>query len=248
MPWSAPAKLTSTASDRIPVAASTPDRGVPLHSAVPTASFSQPWLNEAVGTAEWSGTPLSGVLAATGIRSDAVDVSFAGADHGIERGVEQDYARGLPLAEAMAPDVLLVDEMNGAPLPPQHGAPLRLVVPGWYGMAQVKWLTRITVLDRPFDGFQNAVAYRLKQGDEGGDPVTRIQPRALMVPPGFPDFMSRVRIVDAGPHRLAGRAWSGVAPGARGEVGTDEPVDQPWNRQGMANNMAQRVPVFVRER
>jgi len=255
---------------------------------------SQPWLNEAVGTAEWTGTPLSGVLAAAGIRPGAVDVSFAGADHGIERGVEQDYARGLPLADAMAPDVLLVDEMNGAPLPPQHGAPLRLVVPGWYGMAQVKWLTRITVLDRPFDGFQNAVAYRLKQGDEGGDPVTRIQPRALMVPPGFPDFMSRVRIVDAGPHRLAGRAWSGVAPVARVEVSTDgggtwqdaglgpaggpwawrswtfdwtaepgstelccratdrlgtaQPVDQPWNRQGMANNMAQRVPVFVRER
>ena len=66
----------------------------------------------------------------------------------MERGVEQDYARGLPLAEALRPETLLVWAMNGAPLPPQHGAPLRLVVPGWYGMAQVKWLTRIDVLDR----------------------------------------------------------------------------------------------------
>src|SRR3712207_9087887 len=71
----------------------------------------------------------------------------------------------ISLAEALRPDVLLVWAMNGAPLPPQHGAPLRLLVPGWYGMAHVKWLTRVEVLDRPFHGFQNAVAYRLKVED-----------------------------------------------------------------------------------
>ena len=161
---------------------------------------SQPWLTEAVGTADWTGVPLAAVLREAGVLPGAVDVAFTGADHGIERGVEQDYARGLRLADAMDGDVLLADEMNGAPLPPQHGAPVRLVAPGWYGMAQVKWLQRVTVLDRPFDGFQNATAYRLKQGDEAGEPVTRILPRALMVPPGFPDFMSRVRIVDTGRH------------------------------------------------
>ena len=254
---------------------------------------SQPWLSEAVGTAEWTGTPLAGVLAQAGIAPGAVDVSFSGADHGIERGVEQDYTRGLQLADALAPDVLLVDEMNGAPLPPQHGAPLRLIIPGWYGMAHVKWLQQISVLDREFEGFQNATAYRLKQGDESGDPVTRIRPRALLLPPGFPDFMSRVRIVDAGPVVLHGRAWSGTAPISRVEVSTDggdtwrdatlgpsggpwawrpwtfdwdatsagptelccratdelgqaQPVEQPWNRQGMANNMIHRVPVVVR--
>ena len=73
---------------------------------------------------------------------------FTGADHGVERGVEQDYQRALPIADALDPDVLVVHAMNGAPLPPQHGAPVRLVVPGWYGMAHVKWLVRITVLDR----------------------------------------------------------------------------------------------------
>ena len=257
---------------------------------------SQPWLTEAVGTAEWTGVPLAAVLREAGVLPGAVDVAFTGADHGIERGVEQDYTRGLRLADAMDGEVLLADEMNGAPLPPQHGAPVRLVAPGWYGMAQVKWLQRVTVLDRPFDGFQNATAYRLRQGDEAGEPVTRILPRALMVPPGFPDFMSRIRIVDRGARTLRGRAWSGWAPITRVEVSTNggeswgdaslnpadpgvgrwawrqwsfewdaltegatellcratdelgqvQPVDQPWNRQGMANNMVQRIPVLVR--
>ena len=122
---------------------------------------SQPWLTEAVGTARWSGTPLSSLLEEAGIAEEAVDVVFTGADHGIERGFEQDYQRALPVAEAMRGDVLLAYEMNGAPLPPQHGAPLRLVVPGWYGMAHVKWLRRITVVAEPFEGFQMR-AYRLR--------------------------------------------------------------------------------------
>src|SRR5207248_6734229 len=110
---------------------------------------------------------------------------------------------------------LLAYEMNGQPLPPQHGAPVRLVAPGWYGMAHVKWLLRIEAVQAPVEGFQNATAYRLKQSDEQGDPVTRIRPRALVAPPGFPDFMTRERVVEAGPHVLRGRAWSGGAPVVR---------------------------------
>jgi sulfane dehydrogenase subunit SoxC len=183
---------------------------------------SQPWLVEAVGTAEWTGTPLAPLLRDAGVAEDAVDVVFTGADHGIERGVEQDYQRALPVAEALREDVLLAYEMNGASLLPQHGAPLRLVVPGWYGMAHVKWLRGITVLDREFDGFQNAVAYRLRQDTEDpGVPVTRIEPRALVRPPGFPDFMSRTRVVRPGPCRLDGRAWSGHAPVVRVEATVD---------------------------
>src|SRR5215213_3244820 len=183
---------------------------------------SQPWLLEAVGTAEWTGTPLAPLLEEAGISPDAVDVVFTGADHGVERGVEQDYARGLPLAEAMRPEVLLVWAMNGVPLPPQHGAPLRLLVPGWYGMAHVKWLTRVEVLDRPFAGFQNATAYRLKvDAGDVGEPVTRIAPRALLSPPGWPDFMTRERFLRPGPVTLTGRAWSGRAPVSRVEVSTD---------------------------
>ncbi|MFF4056397.1 sulfite oxidase [Streptomyces sp. NPDC001668] len=254
---------------------------------------SQPWLVEAVGTAEWTGVPLRLLLAEAGVEADAVDVVCTGADHGVERGVEQDYQRALPLAVANGtePEVLVAHRMNGAPLPPQHGRPLRLVVPGWYGMAHVKWLREITVTDTPFTGFQQAVAYRIRRhpGDEGA-PVTRIAPRALLVPPGFPDFMSRTRVVRPGTVTLEGRAWSGRAPVTRTEVSTDgghswqeaelepdaghpwawrrwrfdwraepgqfvlsaratdaeghtQPLEQPWNRGGFANNLVQRVEV-----
>jgi sulfane dehydrogenase subunit SoxC len=172
---------------------------------------SQPWLSEAVGTARWTGTPLASLLREAGIDDGAVDVVFTGADHGIERGLEQDYQRALPISEAMSENVMLAYEMNGAPLPPQHGAPLRLIVPGWYGMAHVKWLRRITVVPDPFDGFQMR-AYRLRDApDESGIPLTRIEPRALLVPPGFPDFMSRRRVLRSGTVTIEGRAWSGWA-------------------------------------
>jgi sulfite dehydrogenase (cytochrome) subunit A len=183
---------------------------------------SQPWLVEAVGTADWTGVPLASLLDRAGVRDGAHSVVFTGADHGVERGVEQDYQRGLTMAEVRETQALVAFAMNGAPLPPQHGFPLRLVVPGWYGMTQVKWLRRITVIDRPFEGFQNAVAYRLKQDmDETGTPVTRMEPRALLVPPGFPDFMTRSRVVRAGRVGLTGRAWSGWGPVERVEVSTD---------------------------
>ncbi|MPZ96560.1 MAG: molybdopterin-dependent oxidoreductase [Propionibacteriales bacterium] len=183
---------------------------------------SQPWLVEAVGTADWTGVPLRYILDQAVLTDDAHSVVFTGADHGVERGVEQDYQRGLTLADALDPDVLVVHSMNGQPLPPQHGFPLRLIVPGWYGMAQVKWLRAITVIDHEFDGYQNAVAYRLKQQpDDAGTPITRIEPRALLVPPGYPDFMSRHRFLHPGPVTLHGRAWSGWAPVDRVEVTTD---------------------------
>jgi len=183
---------------------------------------SQPWLVEAVGTADWTGVPLRDVVAAAGLAPEAVELVFTGADHGVERGVEQDYQRSLTVADADDPDVLLAYAMNGAPLPPQHGFPVRLVVPGWYGMASVKWLTRVEAVDRPFTGFQQAVAYRFRQdpGDPG-EPVARIAPRALVIPPGFPDFMSRARVVRPGPVTLEGRAWSGRAPLAAVEVSVD---------------------------
>ncbi len=183
---------------------------------------SQPWLTEAVGTARWSGTSLSSLLREAGVADGAVDVVFTAADHGIERGSEQDYQRALPLAEAMRDEVMLAYEMNGAPLPPQHGAPLRLIVPGWYGMAHVKWLRRITVVREKFDGFQMR-AYRLRDtSDEPGIPLTRIEPRALLMPPGFPDFMSRRRVVRSGAVRIEGRAWSGWAPVSVVEVSIDD--------------------------
>ncbi|MDX6660159.1 MAG: hypothetical protein QOJ55_981 [Solirubrobacteraceae bacterium] len=183
---------------------------------------SQPWLLEAVGTAEWTGIPLLGLLEEAGVGEDAVDVLFGALDRGVEGGEEQQFARSLPLAEALREEVLLAYAMNDGPLPPQHGFPLRLVVPGWYGMTSVKWVERITVLDQPFEGYQQARGYRLRQTpEEAGEPVSRMLPRSLMVPPGIPDFATRERTLEAGPHKVTGRAWSGFGPVERVEVSAD---------------------------
>jgi DMSO/TMAO reductase YedYZ molybdopterin-dependent catalytic subunit len=256
--------------------------------------ISQPWLTEAIGTAEWTGTPLAPILDEVGIDAKASELVFTGADRGIQGEIEQDYQRSLTIADAMRDEVLLAYEMNGAPLPPQHGFPLRLVVPGWYGMTSVKWLTGITAVSEPFEGFQQ-LAYRFRQQpDDEGEPVTRMRPRSLMIPPGIPDFMTRRRFVDAGTVELGGRAWSGLGRIERVEVSTDagaswtdadlgepaspyawtpwsytwdpepgeyelspratdaegntQPLEQPWNLHGFANNSVQRVPVEVRAR
>jgi DMSO/TMAO reductase YedYZ molybdopterin-dependent catalytic subunit len=253
--------------------------------------LSNPWLLEAIGTAEWTGTPLGPLLDEAGVRQDAAELVFTGADRGFQGGVEQNYQRSLRLADARRPEVLLVDEMNGAPLQPQHGFPLRLVVPGWYGMASVKWLHRIEAVADPFDGYQQGTSYHFKaNADDPGVPVSRIRVRALMTPPGIPDFFTRRRLVDAGRVTLAGRAWGGSAPLRRVEVGIDgdwreaalgpdlgefawrawtfdwgaepgehriacratdadgetQPLEPPWNYQGMGNNGIQSIVVTVR--
>jgi DMSO/TMAO reductase YedYZ molybdopterin-dependent catalytic subunit len=252
---------------------------------------SQPWLNEAIGTAEWTGTSLADLLAEAKPRADAIEAVFTGADHGIEKGNEHDYARSLGLADATRPEVMLAWAMNGRPLEPQHGFPLRLLVPGWYGMTSVKWLRRITLVTKHFDGYQQDVAYWFKQSaSERGEPVQRIRPRALMIPPGFPDFLTRRRTLERGKVTLAGRAWSGggaitrvavaidrvwrdavvgasvgphawtkwtyewdATPGehslscrATDASGAVQPLDPPWNVQGMGNNHVQSIEVTVR--
>src|SRR5438105_4834673 len=132
---------------------------------------SQPWLQEAVGTGRWRGTPLAPLLAEAGPREGAVDVVLAGLDRGEEGGHEQRYERALPLDEVLGGDALLAWELNGGPLPPQHGFPLRLVVPGWYGMTNVKWLAEIRVATEPFEGYQQDHSYRLRQAEEDeGEP------------------------------------------------------------------------------
>src|SRR5207253_10993097 len=93
---------------------------------------SQPWLLEAVGTGEWTGAPLVPLLDEAGLLEEAVEIVFEGLDFGVESGEEQTYARSLTIEQVREADPLLAYELNGAPLPPQHGFPVRLVVPGWY--------------------------------------------------------------------------------------------------------------------
>jgi DMSO/TMAO reductase YedYZ molybdopterin-dependent catalytic subunit len=184
--------------------------------------ISAPWHEEAVGCAEWTGTPLGPILEEAGVLDGVVEVLFSGHDRGIDGGVEHDYERSLPVEEALREEVLLAYAMNGHPLPPQHGFPLRLVVPDWYGMASVKWLRSVTAVREPFEGVQQAVKYRYKRSEyDPGTPVTRKNPRALMVPPGIPDFLSRVRHVRVGETLVEGRAWSGFGPVERVEFSSD---------------------------
>lgn len=184
--------------------------------------MSQPWLLEGVGTAHWTGVPLAYLLGKAGVLPHAVEVVFTGADEGVQGGVPHHYARSLPIREALRPDVVLAYKMNGSELPPQHGYPLRLVVPGWYGMASVKWLKSIEVVTTPFKGFQQEVAYRYQESaDDAGAPVSRIRVRSLMVPPGIPDFFTRTRFLKPGPVLLQGRAWSGGGAVTGVEVGVD---------------------------
>jgi len=252
----------------------------------------QPWLLEAVGTADWTGTPLRGVLQEASLNERAVELLFTGLDRGVQGDEVQYYQRSLAVDEATRDEVLLAYEMNGRPLEPQHGFPLRLLVPGWYGMASVKWLHRVEAVAEPFQGYQMVGSYRYSQTkDDPGEPVTTIRVRSLMVPPGIPDFATRGRLVQAGSVALTGRAWAGRLAVSRVEVSVDggetwsearlgepvspfawrawsykwqakpgrhtlcvrardsegnvQPTSQPWNYQGMGNNMAQRVDVVV---
>jgi DMSO/TMAO reductase YedYZ molybdopterin-dependent catalytic subunit len=201
---------------------------------------SQPWLQEAIGTGRWRGARLRDVIERARPAARALETVFTGLDRGVEGGEEQAYQRSLPLAAALDADVLLAYELNGSPLPPQHGHPLRLLVPGWYGMTNVKWLERITLVAEPFTGYQQSRGYRLRASDdEEGTPVERILPRALMVPPGIPEFMSRDRNLPAGAVMLEGRAWSGRAEIERVEVSTGA---RPGLRHGSSRRSSAAGP------
>ena len=183
---------------------------------------SAPWHDEAVGCAEWTGTLLRPILEEAGLMDDASEILFSGYDRGLDHGVEHAYERSLTVEDALREEVLLAYEMNGLPLPPQHGSPLRLVVPDWYGMASVKWLKEIRAIEKPFEGVQQVLAYNYQDSEEDpGTPVTRMHPHALMIPPGIPDFLSRKRHVEAGRKTIEGRAWSGFGPVERVEFSAD---------------------------
>jgi DMSO/TMAO reductase YedYZ molybdopterin-dependent catalytic subunit len=168
-----------------------------------------PWRNDAVGNAVWTGAALADVLAVAGIGPNTVDVVCQGADF-------PEMRRGLPLAIARSPDVLVVWEMNGEPLPIAHGGPARLLVPGWAGIASTKWLVGLEAIDRPFDGFWNTDNYVF--WDERGFPL---RPIAEMPPKSVIATPEDRAILPAGGRAIAGWAWSGYGSIARVEVSAD---------------------------
>ena len=152
----------------------------------------QPWGLEAVGTAEWTGVPLRDVIGPAGVSSPMRSRSCSRARTRAPRTACGTTSRGASaIADARRPEVLLAYAMNGRALEPQHGAPVRLIVPGWYGMASVKWLTAIEAVDEAFQGYQQVRSYNIRQvADDPGERVTRIAVRALDDPartPGLPD-------------------------------------------------------------
>ena len=253
-----------------------------------------PWFSEAVGCYEFTGTPLRGILEEAGLLDDASEIVFSGWDEGFDLGTQHFFERALPVDEAMKPEVLLAWEANGQPLLPAHGFPLRLIVPTWYGMASVKWLRAITVIDHTFQGVEQKQVYRLQSSSsDGGRPLRNKAVRSALKGPGVPDAISRMRFVSRGRHVLNGMAWSGRGPITKVEVSTDDrrtwrpaslapqvgpfawtpfsfawdvqrrgeyivssratdakgneqPLEAPWNLQGMAINHVERIPVRVR--
>ena len=170
-----------------------------------TATGSQ-WGTGAVGCAEWSGPRLADVLALAGVRADAVDVNVIGLD-------EAGWARPMPLAKARDPDTILALTMNGAPLPPDHGFPVRVVVPGWVGSSSVKWVGRIEVAMEKVWVRANTTSYVLvgdpwpagRYGPADGAPITTGRVKSALALPRPARFA-------AGPQRLRGFAWSPRGP------------------------------------
>lgn len=201
-----------------------------------------PWKDESIGCYEWTGTPLRGILEEAGLKDDALEILFTGHDRGFDKGFEHNFERSLPITEAMRDEVMLVYAHNGQPLLPQHGAPLRLIVPHWYGMTSVKWLKSITAITEPFRGVQQAIQYRYKRPqslmakaaskvtdhgwwrdakDDPGEPVTRIRVNSTMVPPGEPDLVQRNRYLLTGKTVIEGKAWSGFGNIKKVEFSSD---------------------------
>ena len=175
------------------------------------------WLLGAVSSAEWAGVRLDVVLDRAGVRAEASELVFRGADRGTVDGSAEPiwFERSLAVDDARESGALLAYSMNGEPLPVRHGAPLRLVVPGWYAVASVKWLTGIRVDSAAFDGYFQAdhYAYEWSRGDTVvREPVRMQQVRALITEPRSGQRHSIDQLT------VCGVAWSGVAPIARVEV------------------------------
>jgi DMSO/TMAO reductase YedYZ molybdopterin-dependent catalytic subunit len=185
------------------------------------------WGAGAIGHAEWTGVPLRLVLERSGVRPGAAEVLFEGGDRGSEADHPEPmpFARSLPLAKALHPDTLLARRMNGEELDPLHGYPLRLFVPGWYGVASVKWLTRIEVLDRPYRGYFQSVKYTVARRAPGGVEAVVVGPmqvKAEIVRP------AEGAVLGVGTNRLFGMAWAGEDAIEAVEVSTDG--GRTWGR------------------
>jgi DMSO/TMAO reductase YedYZ molybdopterin-dependent catalytic subunit len=202
------------------------------------------WELGAVGTAEWTGVPLSILLDRAEVKPEAREVILEGADGGAledpkSPAGELKFARSIPLEKART-DVLLAYRMNGNDLPPQHGFPLRAIVPGWYAMASIKWLQRIIVTDRPFSGYYQTLDYAFwkRRGDIAElAPLTEMQIKAEIAKPAQGETVPSDSNV-----RVHGAAWTSDGEITKVELSTDgganwnevnlidKPIPNAWRR------------------
>jgi DMSO/TMAO reductase YedYZ molybdopterin-dependent catalytic subunit len=202
------------------------------------------WHLGAVSTAEWTGVRLSTLLDRASPKPNACEVILEGADCGMledPKGPlgELKFARSIPLEKARR-DVLLAYKMNGDDLPPEHGFPVRAIVPGWYAMASVKWLQRIVVTDRPFTGYYQTIdyAYWDKRDDIAElAPLTEMQIKAEIAKPAQGETVPSDSDV-----RVHGAAWTSDGEITKVELSTDgganwnevnlldKPIPNTWRR------------------
>lgn len=196
------------------------------------------WWKGAVGTARWTGLRLADLLQKAGLKKTARHVVFDGADQPM--GKVPDFVRSVPIEKCLHPGTLLAYEMNGEPLPVQHGFPLRGIVPGWEGAAWVKWLTRLTVQEREADGFFMTTAYRYPKRPvapgEAVDPadmqvLTSLEVKSLITNPRVLSWLTPGDQLE-----VRGAAWAGEAEVARVEVSTDQ--GQTWQSAELTNERA----------
>src|SRR5215469_14772352 len=189
------------------------------------------WHLGAVGNAEWTGVPLSVLLNRVTLKPNAYEIVLEGADLGVLEDPksppgELKFARSIPLKKARQ-DVLLAYKMNGEDLPPEHGFPLRAIVPGWYAMASIKWLQRIIVTDRAFTGYYQTIDYAYwkrtdyghwQRGEQVAEltPLTEMQVKAEIARPAQGETVAANTSV-----RVHGAAWACDAEIAKVELSMD---------------------------
>lgn len=168
---------------------------------------STPWRDGAVGTARWTGATLGEILEKAQPLDNAVDILFRGIDRGIEAGREMSFERSVPLCNALHEDTILAYGMNERSLPRLHGFPLRLIVPGRYGMASVKWLAEIRILSEPFQGYYQRERYVYANSRNMADSaVNEIRVKSLILEP------TENNVIKSGKScRVSGLAWSGLS-------------------------------------
>jgi DMSO/TMAO reductase YedYZ molybdopterin-dependent catalytic subunit len=169
------------------------------------------WRGGAISTAQWTGAPLAAILEEAGVLEAAVEAVFHGSDH----GDGESFVRSLPRDRALDRDTLIAWELNGAPIPHLHGGPVRLIVPGWYGMASVKWLARIELVEEPFTGTFQTASYVYAPGV----PVSLMRVKSMILEPGPAARSGRLLV--------SGLAWGGQGGIERVEVAVGC-TDRDW--------------------